>query len=62
MFTVPCLISYCFTTSEAKEEEENIRAGVEGEESENKRVKIKTEQVGSHVNVRANDSKAKFSH
>ena len=34
---------------------------LKGEESGNKRVKNKTEQVGSHlVNVRANDSKAKF--
>ena len=58
MFAVPCLISYCLILQRQKKK--RIFAGVEGEESGNKRVKNKTEQGGSHVDVRANDSKAKF--
>lgn len=58
MFAVPCLISYCLILQRQKKK--RIFAGVEGEESENKRVKIRQSKLGSHVNVRANDSKAKF--
>ena len=58
MFAVPCLISYCLILQRQKKK--RIFAGVEGEESENKRVKIRQSKLGSRVNVRANDSKAKL--